>query len=84
MGFKIHASEHNAGTAFVTVDQHRGCVFMTKNFGKTWEKISGNLPQDDYVKVVRQDPQILNYYLLEWNTAYMQVGIVEKLGKNQH
>ena len=58
---KIHASEHNAGTAFVTVDQHRmddfkPYIFMTKNFGKTWEKISGNLPQDDYVKVVRQDP----------------------------
>ena len=58
---KIHASEHDAGTAFVTVDQHRmddfkPYIFMTKNFGKTWEKISGNLPQDDYVKVVRQDP----------------------------
>ena len=43
MGFKIHASEHNAGTAFVTVDQHRmddfkPYIFMTKNFGKTWEK----------------------------------------------
>ncbi len=58
---KIHASEHEAGTAFVTVDQHRmddfrPYVFMTKNFGKSWEKISTNLPQDDYIKVVRQDP----------------------------
>ena len=58
---KIHASEHEAGTAFVTVDQHRmddfrPYVFMTKNFGKSWEKISSNLPQDDYIKVVRQDP----------------------------
>lgn len=58
---KIHASEHQAGTAFVTVDQHRmndfrPYVFMTKNFGKSWERISSNLPKDDYVKVVRQDP----------------------------
>ena len=58
---KIHASEHQAGTAFVTVDQHRmndfrPYVFMTKNFCKSWEKISSNLPKDDYVKVVRQDP----------------------------
>ncbi len=58
---KIHASEHQAGTAFVTVDQHRmddfkPYIFMTKNFGKSWEKISSNLPKDDYVKVVRQDP----------------------------
>ena len=58
---KIHASEHDAGTAFVVVDQHRmddfkPYIFMTKNFGKNWEKISSDLPSDDYVKVVRQDP----------------------------
>ncbi|MEL6919140.1 MAG: hypothetical protein AAFO99_15595, partial [Bacteroidota bacterium] len=58
---KIHASEHEAGTAFVTVDQHRmndfrPYVFMTTDYGRTWTKISNDLPQDDYVKVVRQDP----------------------------
>lgn len=58
---KIHASEHNAGTAFIVVDQHRmddfsPYIFMTQNFGKTWKKITTTLPQDDYVKAVRQDP----------------------------
>lgn len=58
---KIHASEHNAGTAFVTVDQHRSddfhpYIFMTTNYGRTWTKITNGLPADDYVKVVRQDP----------------------------
>lgn len=58
---KIHASEHDAGTAFVTVDQHRmddfrPYAFMTTDYGQTWTKISEGLPQDDYVKVVRQDP----------------------------
>ena len=58
---KIHASEHDAGTAFVTVDQHRmddfrPYAFMTTDYGKTWTKITEGLPQDDYVKVVRQDP----------------------------
>ena len=58
---KIHASEHDAGTAFVTVDQHRmddfkPYAFMTTDYGRTWTKISNGLPQDDYVKVVRQDP----------------------------
>ena len=58
---KIHASEHDAGTAFVTVDQHRmddfrPHAFMTTDYGRTWMKISNGLPQDDYVKVVRQDP----------------------------
>ena len=58
---KIHASEHDAGTAFIAVDQHRmddfkPYIFMTTNYGKTWTKITNGLPQDDYVKVVRQDP----------------------------
>ena len=58
---KIHASEHDAGTAFVTVDQHRmddfrPHAFMPTDYGRTWTKISNGLPQDDYVKVVRQDP----------------------------
>ncbi|RMG23028.1 MAG: hypothetical protein D6730_15290 [Bacteroidetes bacterium] len=58
---KIHASEHHAGTAFVTVDQHRmddfrPYAFMTTDYGKSWVSISGGLPQNDYVKVVRQDP----------------------------
>ena len=58
---KIHASEHNAGTAIIVVDQHRmndfrPYIFMTDDFGKTWKKITSNLPSDDYVKVVRQDP----------------------------
>ena len=58
---KIHASEHDAGTAIVTVDQHRmddfrPYAFMTTDYGRSWTKISDGLPQDDYVKVVRQDP----------------------------
>lgn len=59
---KIHASEHEAGTAFVTVDHHRSddykpYVFMTTDYGRTWASLARGLPQDDYVKVVRQDPQ---------------------------
>lgn len=58
---KIHASEHDAGSAFVAVDHHRSDDFtphayMTTNYGKSWTDISTGLPQDDYVKVVRQDP----------------------------
>ena len=58
---KIHASEHDAGTAFIAVDQHRmddftPHAFMTTDYGKTWKKIVNGLPKDDYVKVIRQDP----------------------------
>lgn len=57
---KIHTSEHDAGTAFIAVDNHRlddykAHAFMTTDFGKTWTTISNGLP-DDWVYVVRQDP----------------------------
>lgn len=58
---KIHASEHDAGTAFIAVDNHRSddfkpYAYVTTDFGKTWKKIVTGLPSDDYVKVIRQDP----------------------------
>lgn len=61
---KIHASEHDAGTAFVAVDQHRmddynAYGFMTTDYGKTWTKISTGLPQD-WLYVIRQDPHNAN------------------------
>ncbi|MFQ5536830.1 MAG: hypothetical protein ACE5GJ_05195 [Gemmatimonadota bacterium] len=57
---KIDASVHDAGTAFVAVDNHRlddftPHVYVTRDFGKSWKDLSGGLPQDDYVKVIRQD-----------------------------
>ena len=81
---KIHASEHDAGTAFVTVDQHRmddfrPYAFMTTDFGRTWSKISNGLPPDDYVKVVRQDP--INPNLLY---AGMEHGIFASWDKGQN
>ncbi len=81
---KIHASEHNAGTAFVVVDQHRmddfsPYIFMTENFGKTWQKISADLPQDDYVKVVRQDPHNPNLLF-----AGMEHGIYASWNKGKN
>ena len=52
---------------------------MTNNFGKTWQKISSNLPSDDYVKVVRQDPHNPNLLF-----AGMEHGIYAtwNMGKN--
>ncbi len=62
---KIHASEHDGGTAFVAVDNHRSddfapYAYMTTNYGKSWTKIVNGLPADDYVKVIRQDPNLEN------------------------
>lgn len=59
----IEASRHDASTAFLVVDAHRldndkPYVYKTKDFGQTWSKLSDKLPQDDYLRVVREDPLV--------------------------
>jgi photosystem II stability/assembly factor-like uncharacterized protein len=58
---KIDASHHVAGRAYVNVDQHRlddftPHVWRCDNYGEDCENLSAGLPQDDYTKVVREDP----------------------------
>ncbi|HXI01703.1 MAG TPA: hypothetical protein VNI57_00865, partial [Candidatus Saccharimonadales bacterium] len=58
----IEASGHDASTAYVTVDGHRSdsfepLIFMTKDLGKSWTKISGDLPAGGPVRVVTEDPK---------------------------
>jgi len=59
---KIDPSHHDAGTAWVAVDNHRlddfkPYAYVTRDYGRTWKSIAAGLPQDDYVKVVREDPK---------------------------
>jgi len=56
----ISASAAEAGTAYLTIDQHRlddfsPYVFVTTDFGETWKKITGGLT--GYAHVVREDPR---------------------------
>ena len=56
----ISASAADAGTAYVTVDQHRlddfsPYVFATRDYGKTWRRISEGL--NGYAHVVLEDPR---------------------------
>ena len=58
----IEASPLEAGTAFMAVDNHRlddftPHLYETTDYGQTWRDLSATLPQDDYVKVVRQHPE---------------------------
>lgn len=51
-----------AGTAYVTferrmMDDFRPYVYKTTDFGRTWSNITGNLPANHYVQVVREDPK---------------------------
>ena len=57
----IEASHFNAGTAYVVVDAHRlddqrPYLWKTTDFGKTWTSLAKGLRQDDFLRVVREDP----------------------------
>ena len=58
---RIAASAHEEGTAYVAVDGHRSDVFkplvlMTKDQGRSWTDITGDLPAGNPVEVVTEDP----------------------------
>ncbi|HET7695274.1 MAG TPA: hypothetical protein VFK57_06160 [Vicinamibacterales bacterium] len=59
---RVEASHFDQATAYVSVDDHRAddlkpYIFATKDFGKTFESITGNLPPFGNVQVIREDPK---------------------------
>ncbi|TMF53830.1 MAG: glycosyl hydrolase, partial [Chloroflexi bacterium] len=57
----IEASPHDAGTAYVASnrykqDDFRPYFFKTKDYGRTWKKITAGIPDDDFTRVIRADP----------------------------
>ncbi|MFN8580778.1 MAG: hypothetical protein U0163_07375 [Gemmatimonadaceae bacterium] len=58
----VEPSRTAAGTAYAAFERHmmddyRPYVFKTTDFGRTWTNITGNLPLNAYVQVVREDPK---------------------------
>jgi photosystem II stability/assembly factor-like uncharacterized protein len=56
----VAPSTINDGTAYVNIDRHRSddfrpYLFVTHDFGRHWTSLSATLPQDQYVRSVRQD-----------------------------
>src|SRR5205814_681297 len=54
---RVETSHFDAGTAYVAIDGHRSddlrpYVFVTRDYGKTFESVSGNLPASGNVQVV--------------------------------
>ena len=52
-------------TAYVSVDGHKSddlqpYVYVTRDYGKSWNSISANLPTTGNVNTVRQDPRNRN------------------------
>ncbi len=58
---QIDASPHDAGTAYVAVDRHQSddigpWIYKTSDYGKTWTKLVHGIPDNTFVRVVREDP----------------------------
>jgi photosystem II stability/assembly factor-like uncharacterized protein len=55
----VEASHHDPGTAYLTVGATREStaplVLRTQDFGKSWEKVVNGLPENEMVRVVRED-----------------------------
>ena len=59
---RIDASHFDGGTAYVSVDGHRNddlkpYVFVTRDYGTTFQSIASNLPSFGNVQVIREDPK---------------------------
>jgi hypothetical protein len=59
---RIDASHFDPGTAYVAVDGHRSndlrpYVYVTRDYGQTWTKITNGLPEYGNLQVVREDPK---------------------------
>ncbi len=57
----IEASPHGAGTAYVAAtmykfDDFKPYLYKTADYGKTWTKIVGGIPDRCFTRVVREDP----------------------------
>ncbi len=57
----IDVSPHQAGKAYVAVTRYklgdyRPLAFKTSDYGATWTKITGGIPDGHWVRVVREDP----------------------------
>ncbi|MDZ7684490.1 MAG: hypothetical protein U5O39_05375 [Gammaproteobacteria bacterium] len=57
----IDASEHEPGVAYITAIKYKEgdnapYAWRTDNYGRSWRRIAGGLPEEHFVRVVREDP----------------------------
>jgi photosystem II stability/assembly factor-like uncharacterized protein len=58
----IELSPHRPGTAYLAVTGYKlndfaPYIYKTENHGKRWKRIDAGLPEDAFVRVVREDPR---------------------------
>ena len=59
---QIDPSPHDPATAYVAVDRHQfddlhPWIYKTNDYGKTWTKVTKGIPDNRFVRVVREDPK---------------------------
>jgi photosystem II stability/assembly factor-like uncharacterized protein len=58
----IEPSRHDDATAYVTLTRYKlddfaPYIFRTRDGGRTWRSIRNGIPKDEFVRVVREDPE---------------------------
>jgi len=58
---RVRVSQHEIGTVYVSLtgyreDDFEKYLYMSRDFGKTWESIVGNLPSES-INVIGEDPR---------------------------
>jgi hypothetical protein len=58
---QVEPSPHDAATLYLAVnryklDDYRPYVYVTRDYGKSWRKITSGMPDGAFVRVVREDP----------------------------
>lgn len=59
---RIDASHFDPGTAYIAIDGHRSDdlhphVYVTRDYGRTFQSVAGDLPSYGNIQVVREDPK---------------------------
>ena len=57
----IEASHFDAGMAYAAIDRHRledlrPYLYRTRDFGKSWQRVSNGIPEGSFLNCVREDP----------------------------
>jgi photosystem II stability/assembly factor-like uncharacterized protein len=57
----LELSPHDAGTAYIAAtrykhDDLKPYLFKTNDYGQTWTSITNGIPEDDFTRVIREDP----------------------------
>ena len=57
----VEASTHDPATAYVAatrykLDDFRPFIYKTTDYGRTWRRITAGIPENHFIRVVREDP----------------------------